>query len=206
MPDPVPLKVQHRVTRVFAIPNPMLGGVLNQDGLRLVKQRTYQFDVPIAGRRTTPLHPGEPLAAAAAQEPQEEQLKLIIRVMRQRDAANPPLLRNSCQETMTQFPRSHFQGQLLRTGQLSHLTLLYYDRQLQLLCRPADQPLIRGAAPPTKLMVQMRHSKPPAVPCRQSMQHVQQHHGIHPPGNRRQDALPRPKEPSRADRSVHGFQ
>jgi hypothetical protein len=44
MPDPVPLKVQRRVAYVLAIPNPMLGGMLNQDGLRLIQQRTNQFD------------------------------------------------------------------------------------------------------------------------------------------------------------------
>jgi hypothetical protein len=132
MPDAVPLKVQRRIASVFAIRNPVLGRILDQDRLWLVQQWTNQFDGWVAGRRIAPLHPGEPFAAAATKQPEEEQLKLIIRMMRQGDTGNSPSPGGAGQEIMTQLARGHLQGKPVRDGQFPDVRPLYYHRQLEL--------------------------------------------------------------------------
>jgi hypothetical protein len=163
VPDSVSLKIHERIGRVFPIPKPLCGGIRAQDSFRLIQQWTNQLDVRVARRRIPPLHPGEPLAAAAAQQPEEEQFNLIIQVMRQRDDGESSPLGGTGQEIMTQRSRGHFQGKPLRDSQFPHVRPFYYRRQLELLRRPADQPFIRGAALATKLMVQMCHRESPAV-------------------------------------------
>ena len=61
-------------------------------------------------------------------------------------------------------------------------------------------PLKLGVSP------QRRRRQLPAMPGRQLVQQVQKDHRIRPPGNRHQDALPRPKEPALADGLVNGIQ
>jgi hypothetical protein len=203
MPDSVAMKVQHLVARIFSIPDPVFHGILDQHRLRLIKQRANQLNISAARRRTPPLHPDQPFPAAAAKQPQEEQLKLIVRVMRQRDARNSQSPGGASQKLMAQLSRGHFQGQFPGAGKLAHLRLPNHQRHLQLLGRAANQPLIRGAAPATKLMIQMRCRHPPAVSGRHFVQQVQQDHRIRPAGNRHQDPLPRAKQPPGLDALVN---
>ncbi len=74
---------------------------------------------------------------------------------------------------MTQLARGHLQGKPVRDGQFPDVRPLCDQRQLELLRCPADQPFIGGAAPATKLMVQMGDGELPAVFWRQFMQQMQ---------------------------------
>ena len=58
-PEPVALKIKARVGGVFTMVNSRLGGIIPQGGLWRIQQRPDQFHAGIAGRGTSPLHPGQ---------------------------------------------------------------------------------------------------------------------------------------------------
>ncbi len=72
-----------------------------------VEQWPNQGHRRISRRGAPPLHPGQS-APRATQQPQEEKLNLIIRVVSQSNHAHAHLLRRASQELMPQLARGHF--------------------------------------------------------------------------------------------------
>ena len=154
----------------------------------------------VARRRVPPLHPGQPFArrcrAATAGRTAQADHPRDAPARHWGFAAAPPCrARNSCRSLRAAISRESF----CCAGQRAHIRPLDHHRQPQSFRRAPDQALVGVAAPATQPMIQMRHRQLPAMLPRQFMQHVQQHHRIHPAGNRHQDALPRAKEPAGAD-------
>ena len=153
-------------------------------------------------RRIGPLHPGQPAAARAAQQTQEEQLHLVVRLMGQGDGLDPSLTRRTGQEPVPDLAGRHLDRNVLFRGKPPYVCPRARERQPQSFCGRADQPFVRIACPPPKLVVEMRDVQAPAMFRRQPGHQLQQHHRVHAARHGNQDGLPGSEETPLPDGSL----
>ena len=87
-----------------------------------------------------------------------------------------------------------------------HIAAPNMKRHPQLGSRFLDQPFVRIAALPTKLMIEMCHDQLPSHRLRQQSQNMKQHHRIQPAGHSHENFLATPKQFSLADGKFNTFQ
>ena len=201
MPESIALKIKARVGGVFTMVNSRLGGIIPQGGLWRIQQRPDQFHAGIAGRGTSPLHPGQAFTTAASEQSQKKKFKLIIGMMRQGDRGHSHLQRRPRQEVVPPLSGGHFQGELLCARKAPNVRPLNRERQLQLLRRLPHQPFVGIAAPASQTVIQVGDRQLPAVACRKLVYYSQQHHRIQPARNCHQDWLALVEKAAAADSS-----
>ena len=84
-------------------------------------------------------------------------------MMRQRNLADASLLRAARQKFVTQFPRRHFERQLVCDCKFTNIRAARYERQPQLFRHALNQAFIGIAAATAQLMIEMRDREPPIM-------------------------------------------
>ena len=134
----------------------------------------------VGRRRGGGFHAGEPFAARAAQQPQQEGFDLIVGVMGEGDDARAMGMGRAGEELMAQLPRRHLQGNLVGGGLATNVSPVNDARQFEPAGRLAHQRLIGIARPATELVVEMRDDELPPARAGEAMQQVEQDHEVKP--------------------------
>jgi hypothetical protein len=117
----------------------------------------------------------------------------------QRDNTNFSPRRSPGQETVTQFPRGHFDGRSIRPRVSTDIGPTGDKRQAEPFGRAFHKTFVGIAGPAAKLVVEMGRRQPPTMCRRQPRQEVQQGHRIQPAGNRDHHGAAIAKKPLRAN-------
>lgn len=124
------------------------------------------------------MHSGKPDTARSSQEPQEEQLDLIIRMMCQCYFADAKSTRGAREELMAQRASRHLDRKLLRLGERLHVRTRRLESYAKFFRCARDEALIRNCCATANEMIEVRRRERPSMLWRQSVHDVEQHHGI----------------------------
>jgi hypothetical protein len=117
-----------------------------------------------------------PPIAGPAQQTQQAQFDLIVRVMRHGDHRSADLRGHASQEPVPQFAGGHFEGNPFPPRLRPHVSSP--DPAVQTQCprsRP-DESFIRIRGPAPELVIEMRHHEAPLVLFRQHRQQMEEEH------------------------------
>ena len=153
------------------------------------EQRADQGDFGVCRRRRTPFHSGEAFAARTAQQAQEEQFHLVVRVMRQGYEAATGITGGAREKFVAQFARGHFDGQFRLFSEVPHIGAFNHHGRSHGRGGPAYQAFVRIAAASAEPVIEMGDGQFPALARRERVQHMQQDHRVHAAGDGHQDTL-----------------
>lgn len=201
MANSVSKKLFGFVAAIFAKSNAILSREFQNRFLRLIQQRTDQFDGRIRRRNRFPFHARQSFVAASAQEAKEEQFGLIVCVMRQGNGRNPKPFRRCREKPVPHLASRHFDGDIAVGRRPLHITVTGYETNAVFLRQLSNEPFICIRCSAAKLMIEMRNSQLPVVGLLVSQcdQDVKQHHGIDAARNRDEYRLSRQQESMRND-------
>ena len=127
-------------------------------------------------------------------------------MMSQSDGAATQLPRNLRQKRVPQFPRRHLDGDSTFSRERFHIATTNMKLQPQPCRRRLHQFLVRVAASPAQLMIEMRHDQFPLMSFGELSQDMKQHHRIQPAGHSHENLPATAKQSSLADRKFNTLQ
>src|SRR5690349_14891830 len=110
--------------------------------------------------------------------------------MCQGDGLNLVFASDPRERFVPKLARSHFNRDFLRPRELSDIGALDRNGENKALSCPPHQLLVRIAAAPTKLMIEMGNMQLPAERLRKPLQNIEQNHRIDASRNSNQNLLP----------------
>ena len=170
---------RHRVGRVHRV-GTKRQAVRLRIGLNVLPARRQQRAHDVPGARA---HPGQPVQPAAAQQVQQQRLRLVVHVVRDGDAVRAHLRRRALQKRIPFLARSRLKRQPLLGRHRSHLRTAAHKRHVPCAAQRLAKGRVGigfGAAQPMVQMCSHHRGEPALFP--QAAEQVQQHDGIHPAG------------------------
>lgn len=195
MPQPVALEMELVVAGVFAESDVSFMGKTLQAVPGQAEQRTDQLHFRISRRRADPFHSRQALRTGPAQQSEEEQFDLVVRMVRQSNLPDVQAGGRSRQEPVAEVAGSHLKGKTVTRRPGSHVGSPDFEGQTQTLGSRAHELLIGIAGMAAELVVEMGKDQPPPVLWPDFIQKLQQDHRIESAGHRYQNGLAGGEQP-----------